>query len=55
MDPRRIGPVKILARIGPLSYKLGSHGVLRHHDVFHENLLSPVFQRRWIERNRDGV
>lgn len=40
LGPRRIGPFRILAKIGPSSYRLALPPTMKVHPTFHESLLS---------------
>lgn len=50
LDYKRLGPFKIIAKIGSRSYKLELPNTMRIHPVFHVNLLEPYHEDKIQDR-----
>jgi len=46
LDWKRVGPLKVLERLGPLTYQLELPLTYKIHNVFHVSLLTPLRENR---------
>ena len=55
LDHKRLGPFKIIAKIGSRSYKLELPSTMRIHPVFHVNLLEPYKEDKIQDRQAKEI